>query len=480
MKRCPTCLRPFVDTQDVCPLDDTQLEFEPVQPPENLGRELGNYRLVGLLGEGGMGNVYLGAHTRLNRYVAIKLLRPELRDRHEAITRFFDEAQTVNKAKHPNIIESLDLVDDVVDGAYCVLELLRGIDLSTRLASGRLSIGSAIHIATQIADALGVVHALGIVHRDLKPQNLILIDRDGRDDFVKLIDFGVAQMSDANAEGRPFGTPAYMAPEQAAGERVDGRADVYALGVVLFEMVTGRHPFPASNDHEFLLLHADDPPPRPSKVTPAARIPRQLEAIILRCLEKKPQHRFANAADVATALRLVDARPSRSKLWVAAALLIGAGTAAALLVPDMLADNKAAAAEPVAPLVAGPVPPPPSVPDPTPPAPPEPPAMSELMFDSTPAGAKVFRDGETVPLGITPFSIKVKKTDDRTGRVRFELDGYEPLTTQITDDAAVVTLVAIKKPTVSSGGKPPKKVVKPVTVQREGVMDPFATQNKKK
>src|SRR5512138_3879862 len=107
MKRCPRCQRPFVDAQEACPLDDAKLDFEPTQLPENLGRELGNYRLIGLLGEGGMGNVYVGAHTRLNRFVAIKVLRPELRDRHEAITRFFDEAQTVNKARHPNIVESI-------------------------------------------------------------------------------------------------------------------------------------------------------------------------------------------------------------------------------------------------------------------------------------------------------------------------------------------------------------------------------------
>jgi serine/threonine-protein kinase len=467
MKRCPTCLRQYIDTQDFCVLDDAQLDFEPTQPPANVGRELGNYRLIGMLGEGGMGNVYVAAHTRLNRHVAIKLLRPELRERGEAIARFFDEAQTVNRAKHPNIIESIDLVDDVVDGAYCVLELLRGGDLSSRLASGRISVASAIHIATQIADALGVVHALGIVHRDLKPQNLILIERDGRDDFVKLIDFGVAQMSDA---GGVFGTPAYMAPEQAAGQRVDGRADVYALGVVLFEMVTGRHPFPSANDHEFLLRHADDPPPRPSKVTPSAGIPRQLESIILRCLDKRPEGRFANAAEVATALRLVDTRAPRSKLWVAGAVLIAGGTAAALLVPDLLSDRNTASASAISPASAVA----PAAPTP----PPEEPAQAELVFESSPVGARVFREGETVPLGTTPFKLR---SSARPSQVRFELAGHEPMVVSPTSDTVSANLVPVVKPAVSTRRRPivNKPKPKPSELQREGVMDPFATPKRK-
>ncbi|MBA2543078.1 MAG: serine/threonine protein kinase, partial [Deltaproteobacteria bacterium] len=421
MKQCSLCRRIFVDTQEACPMDGGRLVAAPpdIETPPNLGRELGPYRLIALLGTGGMGNIYIGAHTRLNRQVAIKLLRPELRNRPEAITRFFEEATTVNRARHPNIVESIDLVDDVVDGAYCVLELLRGTDLDTHLQRGRLSIASAIHIGTQIADALGVVHALDIVHRDLKPQNLILIERDGRDDFVKLIDFGVAQMSDDTTSGIPFGTAAYMAPEQAAGERVDGRADVYALGVVLFEMVAGRHPFPAASDHEYLLRHADDPPPRPSKVTPAARIPRQLESIIMRCLEKRPEHRFANAAEVATALRLVDPQqPARRWPWAVAAVVVASAATAVVAVPKIFQGGTAVAADPQpAAVVAAGAPAP---------APATEQQLMTLGFESDPPGARVFREGETVPLGTTPFEVTVKHSD-RAGRVRFELAGYQPL-----------------------------------------------------
>ncbi len=477
MKQCPLCQRIFVDTQDVCPMDDGRLVAAPpdLASPPNLGRELGPYRLVALLGEGGMGNIYIGAHTRLNRQVAIKLLRPELRDRSEAIKRFFEEATTVNRARHPNIVKSIDLVDDVVDGAYCVLELLRGVDLKTRLDRGRIPVSSAIHIATQIADALGVVHALDIVHRDLKPQNLILLDHDGRDDFVKLIDFGVAQMSDDTTSSIPFGTAAYMAPEQAAGQRVDGRADVYALGVVLFEMVTGRHPFPAASDHEYLLRHADDPPPRPSKVTPAARIPRQLESIIMRCLEKQPEHRFANAAAVATELRLVDThRPARRWPWAAAAVVVVGAAMAVVVVPKLLEKDITVAADPqpgaTAVTAAS------REPAPTPEQ-----HLITLGFESDPPGARVFREGESVPLGTTPFEVTVKRSE-RAGRVRFELAGYEPRFVKLhNDDGAIVSTTLVRNPPAVVDDIP-KPVAKPRTkpqgLQREGVIDPFATMKK--
>src|SRR5688572_20205650 len=137
MRSCPDCHRQFVDAQEACPLDLATLGApNRASAPPGVGRVLGNYRLICLLGEGGMGNIYIGAHTRLNRYVAIKLLRPELQNRRDAIARFFEEARTVNRIKHPNIVESIDLVEDNIDGAYCVLELLQGPSLRRRLQDG--------------------------------------------------------------------------------------------------------------------------------------------------------------------------------------------------------------------------------------------------------------------------------------------------------------------------------------------------------
>ena len=478
MRTCPSCHAQFEDAQEACPLDHARLgASDGAQPPNNVGRVLGSYRLVSLLGEGGMGNIYIGAHTRLNRYVAIKLLKPELQHRRDAIARFFEEARTVNRIKHPNIVESIDLVEDVVDGAYCVLELLHGPSLKHRLVEGRLPLASVVRIGAQIADALHAVHAHGIVHRDLKPDNLILIERGGRNDFVKLIDFGVAQMGNEDAGGMPFGTAAYMAPEQAAGERVDGRADVYSLGVLLFEMVTGMHPFPSTTDNEYVLRHADDTPARPSKVIREETIPKQLDAIVLRCLAKDPQDRFPSAAAVAIALRATDIVPKKKRtgLVIAFGVLAGAGIGAALIVPDLLADQTQASASP-APVKA-------PAPDPRPPLPvqPAPPETVTLKFTSTPDGAKVYRKGETVALGVTPFETTLVRAGKATP-VRFELAGYEPMEVDASlekSENISVTLdklapVAIDKPE-RPRDKPQKPVKKPL--QREGVMDPFATKN---
>jgi serine/threonine-protein kinase len=470
MRTCAACHRAFVDTQDACPLDDIALEdVSAGELPPDVGRVLGQYRLIALLAEGGMGNVYVGAHTRLNRYVAIKLLKPELSRRHGAIARFFDEARAVNTIKHPNIVESIDVVEDVVDGAYCVLELLHGPSLKRRLADGRLPLESAVRVAAQIADALHVVHAQGIVHRDLKPDNLLLVERDGRDDFVKLIDFGVAQMGNDDASGLPFGTAAYMAPEQAAGERVDGRADVYALGVLLFEMITGIHPFPSKNDNEYVLRHADEAPPKPSKML---HVPRELDAIVLRCLAKKPEDRFPSAATVADALRRVntDAKRPRTGLVLALGGLAAAGVSAALIVPGLVADRTQTAA-------AAPRPAPQIIVEP-----PRAPETVTLTFMSEPSGAQVFRRGESVALGTTPFSTQLVKSD-RATHVTFALDGYEPSEVDAslaTTDTIAVTLA--KKPAVVIDRKARPKPKAPKTEakkpqEREGVMDPFAQKN---
>ena len=479
MKACPTCRRRFVDSQAACPLDESVLGAGDGTTDKGLGRVLGSYRLISHLGEGGMGSVYIAAHTRLNRHVAIKVLRPELGNRKDHIVRFFDEARLVNKLKHPNIVESIDLVEDVVDGAYCVMELLHGPDLKHRLTQGPLPIESVLHVGAEIADALSAVHALGVVHRDLKPENLILIKRAGRDDFVKLIDFGVAQISDEGATGIPFGTAAYMAPEQAAGERVDGRADVYALGVLLYEMATGRHPFPSSTDNEYLLRHADEEPEPPSTMR---AMPRSLENAILRCLAKQPGDRFPSAAAVAVALRAIDPDESdrRSKLpWVIGAIAaVAVAAAAAVVVPRMLRDDAKA---PVAAQTPSPAPAPVTAPVV------EAPATVELEFTSTPPGASVMRAGETIALGVTPFKTTLARSD-RPTTVRFTLAGHHDETRELRLDTPSTLAVPLRalppvavtrpRPTPTTSeprpAKPAGSGAKPTGVQREGVMDPFA------
>jgi eukaryotic-like serine/threonine-protein kinase len=509
MNACPSCHRRFVPTQDVCPLDDTPLVPSAGELPANVGKQLGPYQLIGLLGEGGMGNIYVGRHAVLGRYVAIKMLRPELATRKDNVARFFQEAITINQLEHPNIVESLDLVEGVIDGAYCVLELLEGPDLRTRLSRGPLSLDSAIRIGTQLADALGKVHAIGVVHRDLKPENLILIERDGRDDFVKLIDFGVAQIGYQG--GAMVGTAAYMAPEQAVrGATVDRRADIYSLGIILFEMVTGRHPFPSSTDSEYLIHHADTKPPRPRKHD--ARCPAALETVILKCIEKEPAARYASADQLAVALRTIDLHASGRRSWIAAGIaVVGATAAAALLVPELLGDGPASAQSPavaaeaadassaeVAPeTVIGPTDPAvahPAIASAEPPRdtvqadgsgePTDDPArkLVDIGVESTPAGAAVYRASETIALGVTPFTVALPSSS-KPVQLRFEKAGYQPKTVEVQleidleievslsrqrEAVAAKRGVTLRKPEAPAAGKNPQ------TVQREGVLDPFA------
>lgn len=491
MRACPICRHDFADTQTVCPLDGAALgdpDGLSIMSPM-IGKVLGSYRLIGVLGSGGMGTVFVAAHTRLDRYVAIKVIKQELREKRDVVNRFLEEARTVNRLEHPNIVESIDMVEDVVDGAYCIFELLRGPDLAAVLRTRRISLESVVHVGAQIADALSAVHAIGVVHRDLKPDNVILIDKDGRDDFVKLIDFGVA-----------FGTAAYMAPEQAAGATVDGRADLYSLGVVLYEMATGRHPFPSRTDDEYTMRHADETAPPPSAID--RRVPAGLGAIILRCLAKSPSERFGSAQELAAALRAVElpATPTeptpvdapRRRRWpaIAGAAFVTAGIAAAILFVTTRSSPIGATAQ------AKPLPqakPPEAKPlSQTPPIPREPqksatpttPVATDITvtFSSTPPGAQVFRNGETIPLGTTPFDMTFAASDQPM-RVRYELPSYEAQATEVALDRShdeAVELIArkvvktapiIKKPGTKVDGT---KVETTSDVQREGVMDPFA------
>ncbi|HEY5947876.1 MAG TPA: serine/threonine-protein kinase, partial [Kofleriaceae bacterium] len=493
-------------SEDTCALDDTRLVAGSGKGAPGVGRLLGSYQLVCLLGEGGMGNIYIGRHLQLNRYVAIKVLRPEVAKRKDNVARFFHEAHTINRLRHPNIVASIDLVEDVADGAYCVLELLKGQDLKTRLEHGHLSVESTIHIGVQLADALGKVHALGVVHRDLKPENLILIERDGRDDFVKLIDFGVAQIG-FEGEGGIVGTAAYMAPEQGIENApVDARADIYSLGVLLFEMVTGRHPFPSSTDNEYLVQHADTAPPRPSRLS--SRCPLALEAVILKCLEKNPEHRFVSADQVAATLRMIDPTKTRRSRagWFAAALLVAGGAGAAgyfVILPKYISTTSAqtvettpVGVEPVnvevapvqAPVAAAKTTEPASeevaATEPAAPSSDDGAAIVEIGIESKPAGASVFRAGETVALGVTPFTVPLSRSD-KPVKMRFEKAGYQPKQIEVPiaasleievslakerEPAAAKSSVRIRKP----AAKPPAVETKQKPLQREGTIDPFA------
>jgi len=291
-----------------------------------VGRVLGSYRLLQQIGSGGMGRVFVAEHVRLGRRVALKVLRSEFSGNLEAVKRFFAEARSVNCISHENIIEVSDFVESARGPSFYIMELLRGIGLhDLQRREGVLPLARALPIALQVCSALGAAHQAGIIHRDLKPDNIFLIERAGRRDFVKLLDFGVAKLMNATVDdasayrssaGMVVGTPNYMAPEQAMGHAANHLVDVYAMGVILFEMVAGRRPFVGTTAREVMVQHLTVPPASPSKLNPAHAIPAALEELILACLRKEPGERPGTIQQVEQRLRAilealpVDAPPS--------------------------------------------------------------------------------------------------------------------------------------------------------------------------
>ena len=258
----------------------------------------GRYRVESVLGEGGMGVVYLARHKVIDKNVAIKVLRADLANDKATTERFLQEAKAASSIGNPHIIDISDF-GQLPDGStYFVMEWLDGQPLARVLEeTNPLPVTRAVDIAQQIAVALAAAHARGIVHRDLKPDNIFLIrDGDGQD-FVKILDFGIAKVASAGAKltraGAVFGTPLYMSPEQAAGTPVDARTDIYALGVILYELVSGRVPFDADNFMGILTQHMfKAPTPFRDLDPPHPDVPAELEAVIFKALSKKPEQRY--------------------------------------------------------------------------------------------------------------------------------------------------------------------------------------------
>jgi hypothetical protein len=272
----------------------------PQHPP---GTVLGSYRLDEVIGRGGMGIVYVATHVKLGRRVAIKVLRAEYNQDPDALRRFFGEARAVNQIAHPNIIEITDFVEQPGSDNYYVMELLEGGTLADVLEAGGVpQLARSVSIMEQVAEALAAVHRAGIVHRDLKPQNIVLVERGGRQDFVKLVDFGIAFLDagtravagDEPASAVSFGTPRYMSPEQAAGKAIDSRSDIYSFGVLFYELLTGKAP-----------IAAEISPPSTLSNIPHD-IPDSLDALIMECLEKDPERRPRRIEDVADRLDTVN------------------------------------------------------------------------------------------------------------------------------------------------------------------------------
>jgi len=273
----------------------------------------GRYRIVRVLGAGGMGVVYRGEHVHMHKPVAIKVLHPQMTAMPEIVARFEREAVAAGRIQHPNVATATDF-GKLEDGSfYLALEYVEGKSLGSVVKQGALGAPRALLIARQIAEGLGAAHAAGIVHRDLKPDNVQLVTKDGVADWVKLLDFGIAKLhlDEAGANqpltqvGSVFGTPEYMSPEQAQGHAVDHRADLYALGVITYEMVSGKIPFDADDVVVLITRHVTQPPPPlPSSV------PAGVQAFIFDLLAKKPEDRPQTAAEVVLRIDRLLADPS--------------------------------------------------------------------------------------------------------------------------------------------------------------------------
>ena len=275
-----------------------------IMPASLEGQTLGKYRILEPLGRGGMAQVYRAYHPQLNRYVAVKVLRSDLVEEAEFLGRFRREAQSVASLRHPNIVQVYDF-DVEFDYYYMVMELLEGDTLKVRLneyrARGeRMPLGEILRVTLDILEGLAYAHSEGIVHRDIKPAN-ILLTRRGQ---AVVTDFGIAQIvggTQYTVSGALMGTLAYMAPEQGLQGRTSVQSDIYSLGIVLYEMLTGRPPFDADTPLAILMKHVNDPLPLPRSLD--ASVPEAVELIILKALAKNPDDRYQSAAEMIQALR---------------------------------------------------------------------------------------------------------------------------------------------------------------------------------
>ncbi len=321
---CPVC-REQVESEDLfCPRDGSRLMSSSTcgrqatehEDPIVGKRVAGRYLVIRKLGEGGMGEVYLAEHEEIEKRLALKLLKREYADREDMVQRFRQEAISASRIKHPNVVEVFDF-GQIEDGRfYLAMELLEGRDLADVLAAERrLAPYRTVRIALSICRALTAAHARGVVHRDMKPENVFLMNTMDGEELIKIVDFGIAQLRSVNSEragrekrnltrpGQIFGTPEYMAPEQAAGGETDKAVDVYATGVMLFEMLTGRVPFYGPTFMAVLAAHMTQPIPQLRQVDPKLRVSQELEAAIVRALAKEPRARFGSMAEFADALR---------------------------------------------------------------------------------------------------------------------------------------------------------------------------------
>jgi eukaryotic-like serine/threonine-protein kinase len=311
-RTCPKCGTLVEGDLPYCPNDGTVLLPPDEEEDTLIGTLAANrYKVQKRLGEGGMGEVYMAEHVAIEKRIALKVLRLEYSQKSEVVARFLQEAKSASRIKHPNVVDVFDF-GQLQDGRFFLaLEFLNGNDLAEELRQqGQLPPGRIIPIMLQVCRALSAAHASGVVHRDLKPENIFLNRTDDGEESVKLVDFGIAQMRDIGDAGTKnprltkagtiFGTPEYMAPEQAGGKDTDLRSDVYAIGIILYELFAGTVPFVGTTLVHTLTMHLSEPPKPVS--SHGRKVSPELEAVIAKAIAKSPNDRFQTIGALAEAL----------------------------------------------------------------------------------------------------------------------------------------------------------------------------------
>jgi len=483
-----------------------------------IGERYGNYQALSLLGEGGMGAVYLAEHPGIGRRVAIKVLKAELDHDPQLLTRFLNEARAANAIRHPNIIEVLDSGTTERGASYLVLELLEGESLSARIKRlSRLDERSAIEIAMQTASGLGAAHAKGIIHRDLKPDNLFVIpeESDAARERVKILDFGIAKLhmtagdSLKTRTGTLMGTPVYMSPEQCLGTKeVDHRSDIYSLGIIIYEMLAGRPPFVSEGFGELLSMHLHEKPGSLRAFAP--QVSPEVEFAVVRMLAKKPEERYQSMAEVRAALAAAAGLPhpvvpehklgttdqfgvratlaahateNRPRTLSPSTLTPGGLTTSAIpevtvkvrrkpwavvgIACGLIAIAVLAAVflrkSPVSPVLTAATKGVPAAEEHPvePPKPPTAPSAVRVRLDSTPSGARVVRVSDNVVLGTTPETIELRPSSEPLA-LRFEREGFEHAVREVSltenSSLSVVLEAAPEKPAATPKKRSPGKV----------------------
>jgi len=324
LKLCGTCGSRFSGDACFCPFDGEPLgpALGSLPPDPLIGTIVdGRYEVLSVLGEGGMGKVYRVRHRSIERLFALKVLRADFAVDGELGLRFTREAKAAASISHPSVVQITDFGSLASGQPYFVMELLVGRSLGALIAEdGPLPASRAAKLVAQIVDALVAAHAAGVVHRDLKPDNILICGRSGDDtETAKVLDFGLAKVagqSRLTRGGLVFGTPQYMSPEQASGGTVDERTDVYALGVLMYQAFTGRVPFEGDTYMGVLTQHVYVEPKPPSVLLGAPIQPFALELLILRCLEKRPERRFASMTELQRELQRIMSSREHQVSWI--------------------------------------------------------------------------------------------------------------------------------------------------------------------